>query len=1268
MNENEFLIELQARLDEARSKGNINSDIDALQKSIRALQLQAEISPDAIQNIIKQVQSILGKGITISNINIDTKQVSQNAQRAAKEVSTAFKSAMTLDHIFDNQTRSLMKEFGVDGKKAFNEIRAALVNYRQELSSTTVANEDFDDLLDMFAAGSNGIYKVTNAIANNLKVATDANKVYSDLVEHIKKVNTNGSKIHLPSTIKEEYGNMFNSMKKTLGPAFTLKGGTDFEVFLTGLNEKLGNVIDLSKGAEYAFGDLVEKVVSGRGTNFLSGNELFTSGMFDRNEVESKISEYMDLIESEYQKISQISSDTSNTVIKNVKQIQESYKETLNSIKALSSEESIVKSGAGSITFEGNNNAAKEAQRYFKDILQDENVIISTIEKFGDNNALSSFTVNIKRASGEVESLKYTLSELKDDEGNIEDFFFKLSESSIGDAGAKKLVQDIDNAYADYTAKIAQFKNTNKEILSGLSSPISDFESKLAGLKTGSATVDDVRNSFKLLSAEASNITSNFTGQLSKIDAAIRNIAKGEDTLSGLRAEFKGLNNSPKNINSELNRLSESLQKIKDIESTEGRNANWSKTYREWEIAVDSLKAKLIALKKEQSNVASTEIFNISDLRKNDIAYMSKVSNTISKQMAEIKKMAHAKGWTGFDVTGIEEADGKIKALVMTVTDAEGAIKKLNFQRAKLVGNGKVQDGLMQTGDVQILKTAVKAQEELAAKTEKTNAELKKQTNKITKSLSNGDYDKKLKLLISSYEKLGLTSDEVKSKTSEVALALEKLKEKNLDTLIQDENNFATALKKAQNEAAILKTDLDNIYNPKRQTNLSNSIQNWLHKNSNASKDAKESLNEYYRELSNGRVSVNRLEYIEKELKNIDTAQRKLGKLGKNIIDQFADAGRSFGQWLSISSGIMTIVSKSKEAISELKNLDSILTEISKTSDLTNRELKALGDSAFNAASKYGKTASNYLTGVQEMYRAGYNNAQQMSELSILAQAAGDMDATTANDYLIASDAAYNLKGNVEALNAVLDGQNMVTNHAAVSMLDMAQATSEAASIASQYGVEIDELSSLIAVATSKTRESGSETGTALKALFVNLQDTTSKPIRQAFEAVDISMTEMVNGSEKLKTPIRLLKELSDAFVSLGEGDVRRANILSDIGGKHHANTLSAILSDWQSYEKMLDLYSNGMGSAEKEAEKSANNWEGSLARLSNTWTSTVNNIVNSDAIIAGINGLNKILSVIDKITDHLGSIGTIGLGAGFFAGLKNVGEGKKYSSNCYLF
>ena len=121
-------------------------------------------------------------------------------------------------------------------------------------------------------------------------------------------------------------------------------------------------------------------------------------------------------------------------------------------------------------------------------------------------------------------------------------------------------------------------------------------------------------------------------------------------------------------------------------------------------------------------------------------------------------------------------------------------------------------------------------------------------------------------------------------------------------------------------------------------------------------------------------------------------------------------------------------VSKTKEAISEIKELDNILTEISKTSDMTSQQLKQLGMDAYDAASKYGRTASDYLLGVQEMARSGFygEKGSAMAEQSLLAQSAGDMTADLANNYILATNAAYKLNGEADKLNAVLDGQNSI--------------------------------------------------------------------------------------------------------------------------------------------------------------------------------------------------------------------------------------------------
>lgn len=59
--ENEFLILLQAKLDEAKSKGLINEEIDKLQNQINKLKLQVKIDPQILSNLAKQLETELSK-------------------------------------------------------------------------------------------------------------------------------------------------------------------------------------------------------------------------------------------------------------------------------------------------------------------------------------------------------------------------------------------------------------------------------------------------------------------------------------------------------------------------------------------------------------------------------------------------------------------------------------------------------------------------------------------------------------------------------------------------------------------------------------------------------------------------------------------------------------------------------------------------------------------------------------------------------------------------------------------------------------------------------------------------------------------------------------------------------------------------------------------------------------------------------------------------------------------------------------------------------
>lgn len=464
-------------------------------------------------------------------------------------------------------------------------------------------------------------------------------------------------------------------------------------------------------------------------------------------------------------------------------------------------------------------------------------------------------------------------------------------------------------------------------------------------------------------------------------------------------------------------------------------------------------------------------------------------------------------------------------------------------------------------------------------------------------SKANADFKKFESLTTKSAEKARKLLSDINKDINNVKLAPNDfVMEANFKKLTNDLEKYKNQIKVVQNEQKALGNSISSTsksFSKIDAVTASNKTLTWLKNNSRAAKVYGDQLEEIA-ESQRKATSNQELTSLNKDVNKIVSEAKLLGLTGKSFTAEFKRAFSQIAQFTQIYGGIENVIQSIQNSVIELKNVDSILTEISKTSDMTSTQLAKLGETSFDSASKWGKKASDYLLGIQEMSRSGYygKQAEQMAETSILAQAAGDLNSDVANSYLLASNAAYQYSGNVQKLNALLDGQNMITNRNSVSMQDMAEATTEAASMASELGVQENQLSAIIGTIESRTKAGGNEVGNAIKSLLINVQNVNNSKIAGTFKKAGVAQTEFVNGIEKMRNPIEVLKDLAKVFNELEESDPLRTEILTNIGQKYQANKLSALLSGWSDYEKMLVDYSEGTGSAAKEAEKSANNWE----------------------------------------------------------------------------
>lgn len=477
----------------------------------------------------------------------------------------------------------------------------------------------------------------------------------------------------------------------------------------------------------------------------------------------------------------------------------------------------------------------------------------------------------------------------------------------------------------------------------------------------------------------------------------------------------------------------------------------------------------------------------------------------------------------------------------------------------------------------------------------------------------------------------------------EVDKALTNVSFKDIDALDIDENKTKLKLRKV---IASAKSYADKNPIPVnlelKQAKLNNDLTTYLNKNTKISESPsllKEAEN--VRSLISAVGDKQTLRNATDAFKLYKSEVSATGHATKSTADKIKDMlsnAAKIGSMFSVASLAVNNLSKS---LGTLRNIDDILTEISKTSDLTAQELEKLGNTSFKAASKYGKSASDYLIGIQEMSRSGFygEKGAAMAEQSLLAQAAGDMSAEVANNYILATNAAYKYNGEAAKLNAVLDGQNSITNRSSVSLEDMAVAMSKAGTVASSYRVSIEDLSAMIGTIEAVTKAEGGEVGNAIKSILINLQNVNSSKIVDTLDAANASMTTFVDGTEKLRDPISILRDLAATFNKLDEDDALRAEILTNIGGKHQSSKLAALLQNMKLFDKMLVDYSEGAGSALEEALKSANNWSGRLNQVQNSWDSLVNALISKNTVLGSISFFDRLIQGAETLIDTIGEI-----------------------------
>lgn len=416
----------------------------------------------------------------------------------------------------------------------------------------------------------------------------------------------------------------------------------------------------------------------------------------------------------------------------------------------------------------------------------------------------------------------------------------------------------------------------------------------------------------------------------------------------------------------------------------------------------------------------------------------------------------------------------------------------------------------------------------------------------------------------------------------------------------------------------------------------------------NAAKNAADSAGVFERAFLNSSDKVQ---------KGTKEMTEKNGLLG----DSFTNVYLKMLQWQVMGTIVSKTIGAFRDAISTMKAVDDEMVTVRKVTGFTAEQMEELRDRAYETASAYGEAADEYLNSVAAFARAGYGEqADALAELATKTKLVGDTNAETAQQFLLSVDAAYQYKGNIEALTKVLDGANEIDNKYATSIEKLAEGLGTVAPVAAQAHVGIDELTAAIGTITAVTQRSGSEAARAFRALVLNIVGDTKTEIdegvtwttgeiaglKDVIRQYAPAAYEAAKATGEVIDPMEAIGGLAQSMKDGLLTEQKLMEMVSDIGGKLRTSQLLALIQNWDMYQSMLKDYANAVGSADKEIENALDSWTRKTNILKNEWAEFIQSMVSTDAVKGGLDVLIGAVEVLNTDIGHFAAVsGTAVLG-----------------------
>lgn len=445
----------------------------------------------------------------------------------------------------------------------------------------------------------------------------------------------------------------------------------------------------------------------------------------------------------------------------------------------------------------------------------------------------------------------------------------------------------------------------------------------------------------------------------------------------------------------------------------------------------------------------------------------------------------------------------------------------------------------------------------------------------------------------------------------------------------------------------------------------------------NYSKEAKLGLRALRDELES--ANPRNLKEITSEIINIENAEIRAGRAGRSFFDTLKNSGfHQLAAQMAGMFGFYDVINLGKEAISTIVSLDDALVDLKKTTAMNSTQLEDFYYDANDVAKQMGVTTEEIITQASAWSRLGYSSqeaATTMAKLSSkFASISPGMSTDEAQEGLVSIMKAFDIDPD-DVETEIMDKVNVLGNKFAEENQDVIEGLKRSAAAMSAMGQSFTDTAALFTGGMEILQDSESM-GTALRTLSMRVRGYDEETNQLSDDLVNVTgevadLTKTAQDSqgvslftdatqEHYRSMVEYLGDIADRWDQISEKN--QTELLQKLFGKNRANAGAAIIQNFDQVRAAIEAMDESAGSSEAEMSAIESSLSYKINALKETWVGCVQDMIDRGDLGTIVTGLTKVSEVITFLLDKLGILGTIGLGAGIFSGIKNVGRDKMYS------